>query len=510
MIKRKATILILLNLLFYTLALGQSPEHKRIKGESYPAYPKVEYGSGTKAQQIKHGEYLVKMGDCIACHTEHYADAKPFAGGYGIPTPFGTIYTPNITGDKETGIGRWTDKEFIKALREGISPNHYYYYPAFPYPHFNKITTQDLKDIKAYLMAIPKVHQANKKDAMHFPFNIRFLQLGWRILFFHFQKTGPYQPNPNESTLWNRGAYLVEGLGHCGMCHTPSHYFISKKYPLAAPIKKYRYTGAMVQGYYAPNITSELFKNVPEKELEAVFKDDEMIGGGKVVGPMKEANHDSLKYMKKRDVMAVYTYLKSIKSEKPKHEQTGGSKGEEIYQQYCSVCHNTGAAGAPKLGDKTAWDPRIKLGIKTLYNNAIHGIGAMPAKGTCTSCTDKDIELTVDYMVRAAKGEGMTTIKTIKPVKQLTLTDGKRIYEAHCAFCHNADNPYKNAPITGNKAQWEKPIKQGMPILFLHTIHGYGNMPKRGNCKECNDAELIAAVKYMVEQSKTSGNYELW
>jgi len=489
---------------------NSSDASKRIKGENYPTYPTVNYGSGIKAQQIRHGEYLVKMGDCIACHTEHHKDAKQFAGGFGIETPFGTIYTPNITGDGQTGIGSWTDKEFIKALREGVSPKHYYYYPAFPYLHFNKITTQDLKDIKAYLMAIPKVHQANKIDAMLFPFNLRFLQIGWRILFFHFQKTGPYQPDPNHSTLWNRGAYLVEGLGHCGMCHTPSHYFISEKFPLAAPIEKYRYSGAMVQGYFAPNITRKLLGSVPEKDLEKVFKDDELVGGGKVMGPMKEANHDSLKYMTQDDIKAVYVYLSSIHSESEQKASSGGGKGEEIYNQYCFACHKTGAGGAPKLEDKAAWEPRIKLGMKTLYKNAIHGIGGMPAKGTCSSCTDKDIELTVDYMVAQVKGGSSSNTPTTKPVPKLTLADGKAIYEKHCAFCHNPEKPYKNAPVIGDKKQWEPIIAQGMPAVFLNTINGYGNMPKNGGCKECNNAQIIAAVKYMVEQSKTKGDYSLW
>ena len=155
------------------------------KHGKYPAYPVIHYKKLSKEQAalIKRGEYLTKLGDCIACHTTH-DDKKPFAGGLPIKTPFGTIYTPNITPDKTTGIGTWSLDDFTKAMREGKSPQGYYYYPAFPYLYFNLLTTDDLKAIKAYLDVIPAINQQNKKDDLSFPFNWRFLQLGWRILFF--------------------------------------------------------------------------------------------------------------------------------------------------------------------------------------------------------------------------------------------------------------------------------------------------------------------------------------
>lgn len=478
------------------------------KGSEYPTYPKLNYGTGARAALIKRGEYLAKLGDCIACHTRHYG-GKPFAGGLPIKTPFGTLYTPNITPDKKTGIGGWTEQQFFKVMHEGISPKGYYYYPAFPYLYFNKITNKDLHALWAYLQAIPAVDQTNRKNDMHWPFSIRFMQLGWRMLFFHFQKTGPYQYNPHKSKAWNRGAYIVLSFGHCDMCHTPMHYFISKKWVLGAPNWKYHLAGAFVQGYYAPNITGADFKNDPASDFYNVFKKDELIGGGKVAGPMYEANHDSLRYLTKSDVVAITTYLESLNIKEPVKSSSGGP-GAGIFTAHCAMCHVSGAGGAPKIGDKAAWAPRIKLGLPTLYKNAINGIGGMPAKGACTSCSDQDIKEAVQYIVSKSgkNAAGVQTKMVGKPYPKLTYADGKKIYQRYCSSCHNGS--YPGAPKLGDKAAWAPIIKQGMPILFARTINGYNNMPARGSCSECNTAQLVAAVKYMVRESKTKGDYSLW
>lgn len=478
----------------------------------YPTYPTINYGTSPKAALIKRGEYLVKLGDCIACHTTH-SGGKPFAGGLPISTPFGTIYTPNITPDKKTGIGSWNIEQFIKVMREGISPQGKYYYPAFPYLYFNKITNDDLIAIKAYLDAIPAVKQENRKNELIFPFNWRFLQLGWRLLFFQFQKSGPYKPDPTKSDAWNRGAYLVRGLGHCAMCHTPSHYFIFKSWILAAPIYKYDLTGAFVQGYYAPNISSTNLAHTPIQDIADVFLKDKLIGGGKVEGPMAEANHDSLKYLTMNDIKAIAVYLKSVKSEIPPQPShgTGLVAGKKIFDQYCQGCHLTGAGGAPKIADQAAWEPLIKQGLNTLYKNAINGIGGMPAKGTCTTCTNKEIQAAVQYIVSQSKpGVAATLGHTlpVKPMKPLTLEDGKNIYNRYCKACH--DGSYKGAPVLGAKEAWKPRIQQGIDVLLVHTIQGYKNMPARGSCSECNDAQIKAAVIYMVQESKTKGDYTLW
>lgn len=477
--------------------------------ESYAQYPKLNYGAGVKADQLKRGEYLVKMGDCIACHTEPGGQA--FAGGLAFDTPFGVIYSPNITPDKTTGIGQWTNAEFYKAVREGIAPDGQYFYPAFPFPYYNKLTDQDLEDIRAYLNAIPAVTKANRDNHMMFPFNWRFLQLGWRLMFFEFQKSGAYQPNPQHDDSWNRGAYLVLSLGHCDMCHTSMYYLLSKKFVLGAPIQKYHLTGGFVNGFYAPNISASRMQDVTVDQLANVFLHDQLLGGGAVQGPMREANHDSFQYLTPDDIKAIHSYLVTVNSKMPPQPKTGSGleAGKKIYEQYCVGCHATGAGGAPKFGDAAAWEPLAKQGMDALYSNAIHGIGGMPPKGTCATCSEEDVKNTVQYIVNESTGANATAARpAAQPPKQLTLADGKQIYEQYCQACHTG--AYPGAPKVGDKTAWQPLIAKGLDVLIINTMKGVGNMPAKGSCAQCNTAQIKAAVKYMVNESKTEGDYLLW
>ena len=193
------------------------PAAEKTEYTRYVAYPLIR---STDAQ-VKRGEYLVKVGDCASCHTDTAPGSKIFAGGLGIKTPFGIFYSPNITPDKATGLGNWSDEGFIHAMQSGVAPHWSYLFPVFPYPYFARVYREDLLAIKAYLDKVPAVNAPHKKNEVPFPFNQRFLQIGWRLLFFHFQNQGEYKANPIHTKAWNRGAYLVQGLGHCGMCHTP-------------------------------------------------------------------------------------------------------------------------------------------------------------------------------------------------------------------------------------------------------------------------------------------------
>lgn len=372
---------------------------------NFPVYPSLNLQgkSSKEIKKIKRGEFLVKAGDCITCHTNTLENGKVFAGGLVIPTPYGTIYSSNITPDKNTGIGRWQDSTFIKAMREGIRPDHSYYYPAFPFLYFNKVTTEDLIAIKAYLNEIPAVEQKNRKNNMIWPFNWRFLQIGWRILFFR-NTGGTYQNNPQRSPEWNEGAYLVEGLGHCGMCHTPSYYLFNKNLILAAPIQKYNLSGAYAQGYLAPDITRSALDDVPDDELLKTFMDYKLIGGGTLHGPMVEAVHNSLAYLSKNDLLAIVHYLKNTQSATmPVPILKNKNLGKVVYDLHCSVCHNPGVNGAPKLDDNQNWKPLIKSGIDKLYRIAIEGNASMPPKGGCIDCKDEEIKAAVDYLVQPHK-----------------------------------------------------------------------------------------------------------
>ncbi len=363
-------------------------------------YPPLNLAAAKHSpEQIKRGEYLLKMGDCFTCHTNEENAGAAFAGGLKINTTFGALYAPNITPDKETGIGNWTDAQFVKAVREGISPDGSYYYPVFPYNYFNKMSVQDVLDIKAYLDVVPAVHQSNHAQNMHWPFNYRFLQLGWRLLYFTFS-SGEFQTNVNHSSAWNRGAFIVEGAGHCALCHTQLNV-------LGVPKKEYYLAGAFVEDYYAPNITSQGLKRLNNEAVANIFINNEMPTHSTLNGPMQGVEHNSLRFLHKQDLLAIADYLKSIKSESPPTSvniKTSYSlaDGKKLYQSSCAMCHQTSLMGAPGV-DKHVWAVLLDQGRDKLYEIAIRGNGDMPAKGGCDACSNGRLKAAVDYMIDEAR-----------------------------------------------------------------------------------------------------------
>jgi len=198
------------------------------------------------ASVIARGEYLARVGDCVACHTMR--GGKPYAGGLATPTPFGLLYSPNITPDKQYGIGNWTEDDFWRAMHDGIAPGNKLLYPVFPFTHFTKVSRPDVDAIFAYLRSLPPAAQPNHPNEMPFPYNQRSSLVFWRALFF---RAGEFKPNPGKSPEWNRGAYLVEGLGHCGMCHSSFN-------ALGATDKNAQLAGGLIpiQRWYAPALNS--------------------------------------------------------------------------------------------------------------------------------------------------------------------------------------------------------------------------------------------------------------
>src|SRR5258708_4936899 len=193
-------------------------------------------------ETIARGKALIDAADCAGCHT---ADAaKPFAGGKRIDTRFGAITSPNLTPDRETGIGAWSDDDFYRALHEGIAPDGSRYYPAFPYPNFTKITRDDVQAINACLTTLTPVSNKPPPSQLRWPLNHRVVMRGWDLLFF---KPGTFKTNPNKGNAWNRGAYLVEGAAHCGACHTPKNAF-------GADIRDQLYGGGLIDGWFAPRL----------------------------------------------------------------------------------------------------------------------------------------------------------------------------------------------------------------------------------------------------------------
>lgn len=472
----------------------------------YPAYPPTAPTEGDQQELVKRGEYLAKMGDCIACHTNVKGKTPAFAGGLPINTPFGTFYSPNITPDKETGIGNWTEKDFIRALKEGRDPQGRNYFPVFPYVYFSKMTDDDARALYAYFMSIPAVKQKNKP--LPFPFGVpgaRFSLWGWNLLFF-FPEDNDVPYDPQHSPAWNRGKYIVDTLGHCSMCHTPLNIF-------GAPKNRYYLTGGFIDGFWAPNITHYGLRSASRYEVADVFGKNQLINrAGPVAGPMAEVNHNSLSNLTEDDRVAIATYLKTVVSEEPlgvepSESQPTLKRGKQVYVNACIICHQEGKMGAPLNGDGANWYRRLKAsGLTGLYRHAIQGYNSMPVRGACVTCSDNDIIAATDYILNQSLSRSQwQDLATGRAAKYPS--NGKQVYEENCSMCHNEGK--QGAPKIGDKAIWQPIIAKNMDVLIEQTVNGEYH-PKNGGCKHCTTDEVIEAIKYMVSQSKTEGNYSLW
>ena len=312
---------------------------------------------------VAKGEYLAHAGDCIACHTN--PGGALFAGGFAMATPFGTIYSSNITPDPTTGIGSWTADQFYGAMHTGRFPDGGLIYPAMPFASYTKVTREDCDAIFAYLRSVPPVHQPNRPNDLRFPFNNRQLILGWRTLFF---QEGEYQPDRTKSAEWNRGAYLVEGLGHCSMCHTPIN-------ALGGSSQSQAFEGGLIpmQNWYAPSLTSNKEAGLGEWSIEEIV-DLLRIGvshRGAVYGPMAEVTYDSLQYLNDTDVRAMAVYLKSLGQGNPLAPEVSGipapessllmSFGQTVYSTHCAICHAADGRGMPPDYPPLAGNPSIQM-----------------------------------------------------------------------------------------------------------------------------------------------------
>jgi len=472
----------------------------------YPVYPPLTTTSGEQEALARRGEYIAKIGDCIACHTDVKNNTPAYAGGLAIKTPFGTFYSPNITPDKETGIGNWTEQDFIRALKEGRDPHGANYFPVFPYIYFSKTTDEDAKALYAYFMSIPAVKQQNTK--LPFPFNVpgsRFTLWGWNMLFF-FPNNEEIVYEKDKSPAWNRGKYIVDSLGHCSMCHTPLN-------PLGAPKNRYYLTGAFVDGYWAPNITKAGLISATPEEITDVFLKNQLINNaGPVAGPMSEVNHDSLGYLNEEDALAIATYLKTVVSEDPlglppSDEKPTLQRGKEVYFSACTICHQEGIMGAPLNGDGAGWYRRLKSsGLTGLYRHAINGYNSMPVKGACVTCSDNDIISATDYLLNNSLSRSQwRDLAAGKATKYPA--NGKDIYVENCSVCHNEGK--NGAPKIGDKAAWDALLTNNIDVLLRNALHGKQH-PENGGCKECTTGEIMEAIKYMISQSTSEGNYSLW
>ncbi len=287
-----------------SVVTGESAAGTRgaLGGSGVAAAGAVPQDAGT-ADLVKRGEYLARAGDCIACHT---ADkSRPFAGGLPIGTPFGTLYTPNITPDPETGIGRWTDGDFVRAMQQGIGKGGEHLYPAFPYAEYTRITERDVLAIRAYLNTVAPVRYTPPRNELSFPFNQRWLMFIWNLFNFH---EGRFVPDPKQSPQWNRGAYLVEGLAHCEECHTPRNFTQGLRL-------SDRFSGAMQAGWRAFNITPDKaagIGNWSDDDIVRYLGTGAVPGRANAAGPMGDVVANSTQYLTPDDLRSIAAYLRSV------------------------------------------------------------------------------------------------------------------------------------------------------------------------------------------------------
>jgi len=317
-----------------------------------PAHPVVSFTpndlltkstgtAGQNAEQVARGQYLVRAGDCMSCHLRD--NGEPFAGGLGLNTPFGVIYSSNITSDTQTGIGSWTSDQFYHAMHDGKGAHGEDLYPAFPYPWFSLTTREDDDAIFAYLKTTPPVNYTAPPNKLPF-YLFRAAVGGWNVFFFN---TGDFRADSTESAEWNRGAYLVKGLGHCGACHTP-------KGALGGDKSKQQFHGGDLDNWIAPDLTSNVRTGLGAWSTEDIA---EYLKTGRNAraaagGPMADVITYSTSLLSDADRRAIAVYLKSqsASSDKSPSSPDGDAmkRGAQIYSDACSSCHFEDGVGQPQ------------------------------------------------------------------------------------------------------------------------------------------------------------------
>ncbi|MBV9345138.1 MAG: cytochrome c [Gammaproteobacteria bacterium] len=317
------------------------------------------------ADALARGRYLTQAADCQACHTPEGGAA--FIGGRPFKTPFGTLYSTNLTPDRDTGLGAWDEAQFLRALHEGVRPDGTHLYPAFPYAAYTALVDEDVRAIYAYLRSLAPVHHPVPANELGFPFNQRWLMGLWSALFNPDRRFAPY---PQRTPEWNRGAYLAEALGHCGECHTPRNV-------LQALNQRRKFAGALTNGWQAYNITTQPASGVgawTDEELAQYLATGHAAHHGTASGPMGEAVQMSLSHLTPGDVQALVTYLRSIPalsapdlpavrtepaSAAPGPAAAGGQLGRDVFAGACAGCH-------PWSGTSELWERASLLGARAV------------------------------------------------------------------------------------------------------------------------------------------------
>jgi mono/diheme cytochrome c family protein len=380
--------------------------------------------SVTAQSSDKNGEYLTLAGDCISCHTA--PGGKPYAGGLKMQTPFGYLLSPNITPDVETGIGSWSKDDFARALHDGINKKGQDLYPAMPFTSYTKVTRADVDAIYDYLRTLQPVSNAVKVNQLDFPFNIRSSMMVWRELFF---KRGFFKPDPKQSDVWNRGAYLVEGLEHCSACHSPRNMMGAIK-----PSKEF--TGAVIDGWYALNLTSDPITGLGKwstQEIANYLKTGKNPDKTTAFGPMEEVVHNSTSHLKDSDLIAMATYLKSLPANSSlmadqRKLDMNKVEGARLYIDNCSGCHQSSGRGIVNVIPPLDGNPAIIAPdgadiIKVIIRGINARNGYIPMPAFASKLTDDEIATIANY-VRTSWDNSASANVTAAQVKKVRANPG--------------------------------------------------------------------------------------
>ena len=332
---------------------------------------------------VERGRYLARAGDCAACHTA--PGGKDFAGGLPMPTPLGMIYSTNITPDRETGIGDYSVEDFSRAVREGIAKDGHRLYPAMPFPSFAKISDADIHDLYAYFQhGIDPIKQGNRASDIPFPLNFRFPLFVWDMLL----RRGPFKPNPSQDARWNRGAYLVQGLGHCGTCHSPRAATLHEK-ALTERDGPDFLAGAVIDAWYAKNLRGDKDGLGQWSEADIVtFLKTGSTDRTAAFGDMAEVVQHSTQYLSDDDLTAIAHYLKSFPAGKEERVSTGAplaapsadrpASGSAWYEEYCTTCHRADGTGATRIFPALAGNDVVETADATSLIHIILSGGRRP------------------------------------------------------------------------------------------------------------------------------------
>jgi mono/diheme cytochrome c family protein len=316
----------------------------------HPAIAPVETHAAFPPEQIARGAELASIGDCAVCHTA--TDGQPFAGGRGVPTPFGTIFATNITPDSATGIGEWSEPAFQRAMRDGIDRSGRHLYPVLPYPHFTRATDADIAAMYAFLMTRSAVHAVAPQNRLPFPLDYRVVLAGWNLLYLN---PGPWHPDPAHDAAWNRGNYLVEAIGHCGACHTPHN-------ALGAEKAAQTLAGGEAENWYAPPLQSASPARQPwtEDALATYLRTGFDAQHGAAAGPMTAVTEE-LRSVPQGDIRAMAVYIASLMPKSAPESVVAHAGGDPraaaMFAGACGGCHGADApmtrGGAPSLALST-------------------------------------------------------------------------------------------------------------------------------------------------------------